>query len=342
MNTYQLIEFLDDSTLSECFNNFMYELYAVDKSFVSSNNHLNKEYLQGCYLFKSGHKILARACLYINPYHSKASEKIICIGNYECINEQSIAVEFLHRIFFRAQDLGFSEMIGPLNGSTWDAYKFNLDHDYPLFFLESQQQHYYNEQFIASGFKPLQRYVSSIDKEMHSSDMLSMRENELLKEGLHFRNIKMMHFKDEIERIYNLCREAFLENFLYSPISLDAFMEKYTKVFPFLKEDQIMLAENEKTELQGFIFCLNDHYNMNNKSLIIKTLARKKNNLYKGLGAVLVNKAYQYAIENKYTSIIHAFMIHSSTSTKISASFLGHPYKSYLLYSKGLSGQEKA
>ena len=93
-----------------------------------------------------------------------------------------------------------------------------------------------------------------------------------------------------------------------------------------------MIAEDEKENIIGFIFCYEDLLNKKEKSLVIKTLARDQSKKWSGLGAVMANRIIVLAKERGYKSVIHAFMMDDGSSSESSRKFFGNVYKEYVLY----------
>lgn len=309
-----------------------------EKSFpLYSSQPVNKEFISACYILTDNGNVKARCALYSNPFLYFKSKKTACIGNYECVNDDSVSKKLLARVTNDARNLGNTFLVGPMNGSTWDNYRFSVNHDHPLFFTEHYHHLYYNQQFINNEFEVIATYFSSIDKEVKSDNptLLELEENFKLS-GVSFRNIDMDHYEDELEKIYELNIIAFRNNFLYTPISKQAFIKKYYETKKYIDPEIVMLAEDEEKNLIGYFFCLNDIYNNLEKSIIVKTVARHPDKKWSRIGHVMGNIMYRTIMKKEYKSIIHSFMYREGTSTGISKNFYGQDFKEYLLYGKKL------
>jgi L-amino acid N-acyltransferase YncA len=299
--------------------------------------HIPEDFLKTCYLLLDGGRPVARASVYDNPLLTFRGQHAFALGNYECEDDPAYAHLLLSHISSAVRYEGGEYLIGPMNGSTWENYRFAASHDNPLFFTEPYYHLYYNQHFADAGFEPIAQYYSNIDRHMQADHpAISKREQELREQGVKIRPIDLLHFGEEIERIYAFNNIAFRTNFLYTPIDQEAFIRKYTQTKKYIDPAFTLVAEDADENLIGYYFCLHDFLNPNEKSLIVKTLARHPDPRWSGLGHVIGNIVYRKAIEQGYTSAIHSFIYQQGTSTKLSAAFSGVNYRDYVLYGKKL------
>jgi len=317
------------------FKNFPKEIYASDSIRFKHDETINIQYLFACYVVVNDNKVCATASLYNNPHLSYQNKKTFCIGNYESINNETVASKLFLHLFSEAKKNGAEFLIGPMNGSTWNIYRFSVHHNQPNFFLETYHHLYYNDHFLNAGFKIIAKYFSSIDTSLKydNADVIT-REKELKNSGVTFRNIRLDEYEKELEKLFEFNATAFKTNFLYTPLDKEEFIKKYTETKKIIDPDFVLLAEDRNKNLIGYFFCINDVFNTKEKSLIIKTIARHPDKKWTGLGHVIGNMIYRKAVEKKYTSVIHAFMYEQGTSTTISKKFFGDIYKNYVLYGK--------
>lgn len=319
------------------FENFPKEIYATNSNRFKLPETINKEFLESCFVLTSNGKPQARAALYFNPHLNYQNKKTFSVGNYEAIDNLKISVLLLEYISSQAKKKGAEYLIGPMNGSTWDSYRFSVHHHHPDFFLEPNHHLYYNDHFLNSGFEVMANYFSSIDRSLICDNpAVLLRENELIKFGVTFRNLNLPEFETELEKLFEFNSIAFKTNFLYTPILKKDFINKYIESKKIINPEFVILAEDENKNLIGYFFCINDIFNSKEKSLIIKTVARHPDKKWKGLGHVMSNHIYRKAISQNYKSVIHAFIFEEGTSTTISKNFSGEVYKNYALYGKSL------
>ena len=316
------------------FENLPADLYPADSIRFKLPDILNRRFLQSCFVVMRQNKVCARAALYNNPKLTWDGKKAFCIGNYESAEDFSPEL-FLHLFSETKGKADF--LIGPMNGSTWDNYRFSTHHNYPNFFLEPWHHLYYNEHFINAGFYVIAKYYSSIDISLkYDSENILAREKELKNAGVTFRNIDLTHYEEELEKLFAFNSIAFKKNFLYTPVDKEDFIKKYRETKGLINSDFAIMAEDRNNELIGYFFCIDDKLNTKEKSLIIKTIARHPDKIYAGLGHVIGNMIYREAAKQDYKSIIHAFMYEAGTSTTISKNFSGDIYKNYVLYGRSI------
>jgi hypothetical protein len=293
------------------------------------------EHLSASYVLLRNGTPAARLALYKNPDLYYKKQKAAAIGHYECADDLNLSARLLDAVEEELVAEGYKWVIGPMNGSTWENYRFSLDHDAPPFFLEPYHHLYYNEQFRDYGFELISQYISGFDTQMeYATDAILQREKELREEGVCFRNVDLSRFEEELRRIHIFSMEAFRNNFLYTPIRWEHFREKYLRLLPLLKPEHILLAEGLQGDLAGLLLSLDDLYNKKEKSLILKTFARGPKRQYRGLGNILARLQADWARSAGYASIIHAFMIDSGASRNLSLKYKGEAYKRYGLYGK--------
>ncbi len=314
------------------FENLPKRLYPADSIRQRQSETINKEFLKDCYVLLKNGEPEARAALYNNPFTCNEL-KTAALGNYESTADKEVSEKLLRFAIDEAKKSGAEFLIGPMNGSTWDSYRFSIHHDTSNFLLEPFHHLYYNGQFLFSGFLPISKYTSSIDKEIHFDhpEVLKL-DKQFADAGVTIRNINMNDYEGELKKLYPFITEAFKTNFLYTPISWETFRSKYLEAAKIINPEYVLLAEDAECNVIGFIFCYDDLFNTNEKSLVIKTIARDKSKQWAGLGHVLANRVIRLVKSKGYKSIIHAFMIEQATSTAISKDFLGTVYKNYVLY----------
>ncbi len=317
------------------FQNFPREIYDDKAIGFKLYETIDTKFLQSCFIITDGNKVCARASLYNNPRLLYLNKKTFTIGNYESINDDKISSKLFSKLILEAKKDDAEFIIGPMNGSTWNIYRFSVHHNEPHFFNEPYHYLYYNDQFINAGFKIIAKYFSSIDTHLeHDDPNVIKRENELRDEGVSFRNINLTKYDEELEKLYAFNSLSFKTNFLYTPLDKEDFIQKYSETRKIINDDFVIIAEDKNENLIGYFFCIDNLYNTSEKSLIIKTIARHPDEKWKGLGHVIGNMIYRKAAERNYKSIIHAFMYQQGTSTTISKNFSGDIFKNYVLYGK--------
>ncbi len=319
----------------DMFKNGINELYKGDYCQDKISTGICLQNLAVSFVAISEHKFCGRASLYFNPLLKYKDESACTIGNYECVQDDEISSSLIHAVLQAAKKSGMKFIVGPMNGSTWEQYRFIGSEKENLFFSEQCHHQYYNDQFLQSGFTVIKDYYSSIDNDP-TFDHEKVLETEAFfkSEGVTFREINMENFNIELENIYQLTKTAFAKNFLYTDIDKSYFVEKYLALKPIIDPSFVILAHDIQGALIGYFLCFPDLYNKNEKVLIVKTLARHPDERWKGLGHVIGNMIYKKAASQNYTKMIHAFIPENGSSTNLSKNFSGFPFRKYALYGR--------
>ncbi len=292
-----------------------------------------EHHLVGCYVYYSDQKPLGRFALYFNEELSFKNLKTLCIGSYECIDDQHVANIILERAKNEAKFSGGEYLLGPMEGSTWNNYRFSTDHKGRNFFMEPYHHLYYNDQFKKAGFIEIAHYVSNlINPISFDAERLEKLDKRFKEQGAIIRHIDVDHLENELDKIAQFSNEAFKENFLFSPIDPSLFVKKYGKLKEYFVPEFIWMIEDAQGELHALMFALHDYCDASNETVIIKTVARKENSPYRGVGTYLVDKLIAKAMQRGYKKAIHAFMLETNDSMVISARYNHKGQKSYSLY----------
>jgi len=249
----------------------------------------------------------------------KGYEKTAIFGRYFCENTQSQLGEQLLRYALNwCKEQGFESAIGPMNGTTWDTYRFktwghrNFLGDLPLSID-------YVTQWRNVGFKTEAKYVSTQVQES-KIERFEQRKNQLESLGLIFRNLELENWNSELDKIYNLSLEAFKNNAFYTEIDWGKFKSNYDLVKPSLDPNWVLMAEEKNSgELIGFVFAYLDKTHQPS-SLVVKTVARKEGFRWSGLGLVMTQMLHQKARLLGIRDFIHAFMHENAVSLNCSSS----------------------
>ena len=290
-------------------------------------------HLEGCYVLLKDNDPVGRFAFYENPELKYDGEVAACIGSYECENNETsgkILIEY-------AKDLtktkGYTWLIGPMEGSTWHNYRFSVHNDQRNFFMEPYHHIYYNDHFKQSGFNVIADYFSNRDTTLnYDQDKLTKFEQYYLDQGAVFRHLEMSDLTTDLSKIAQFSLDGFSNNFLFTPISVEAFVTKYLQLKHYFNPELVWIVENAEGEMQAFIFAIKDHMDLSGKTVIIKSMVRKKTSPFRGIGSYLAGKIIELAKQQGYEAVIHALMIRDNASMAISDNYAGEAYKSYALY----------
>lgn len=312
-------------------------LYPADSPWYPESETVNQEALAATYVVMADDRPLARAARYHGDAMDWEGRRMALLGYWECVEQQEVAAMLLAEVAKDARAAGADYLLGPMNGSTWDSYRFSTSHDFPNFLLEPYHHLYYVQQFRDAGFEVVSRYTSNIDTELACDwPQVFDKEREFADRNIRIRPIDVSRLADELEALHPFIDGTFSGNFLYSPISRSRFLEKYLAAAAIIDPDFVLIAEDADRRPVGFVFSYPDAHNRRGGSLIIKTLARAGGRHYAGLGHVLANRVIRVARQRGFRSVVHAFIIEQGDATLVSGNFAGRPYKEYVLLGKPL------
>ena len=291
------------------------------------------DYQQDTFFLFEGDKVMATATIFLNPQLNSNDNTVLLIGGFETIDSEcKLLFEAIEQ---RGKELGVNQLIGPMNGSTWNNHRFIIGGQQDLFISEISHPDYYPLIWETNNFRTFQTYHSYKDEKMDSNNGRLLRlEAHFDKLNIRVRKIDLSVFESELARIYKLCIRAFEHNVLYSEIAEQQFIGSYAPLKNGLKEDYIWLAEDEEKRCVGFLFAFENKWNVNEHQLVVKTIAKDPRFRFNGLGTLLGNRFMEKARANGVTSVIHAFMHKKNVSKNLSERFNGELIRTYALFSK--------
>ena len=207
----------------------------------------------------------------------------------------NVARSFLHRH-------GVQRIVAPVQINTWFPYRYRLSEEDGRFFAwEPVHPPAYREAFEEAGF--------SIDTIYHSAaygrldrllDMMMPAYATAVAAGYRFRPFDRLNWPGaEVPLLHRISRQAFADNHLYEPISLDVFRNLYVDIADKRCQHSrvVLTAEGEAV---GFLFGFLDRHRPDDDSpeecyFVIKSLAVLERERGRGLSNALVYAAMQEA-----------------------------------------------
>ena len=261
------------------------------------------------------------------------------IGHYAALDADAGRALLEHASDWHRSE-GCDRVIGPMDGSTWHRYRLLTERGTePTFFLEPDNPDDWPRHFADTGFVPLATYTSALNSDLRQFDPRSdRRRSELERKGITIRTIDVERFHVDLAAIHELSLAAFADNFLFSPISLEAFVASYIPIRPLLVPELVLLAE-QRGQLVGFIFAIPDLMESARgeprRTVVLKSLAVHPSCAGIGLGGLLVDDCQRAASKLGFERAIHALMHETNLSRRISARY-GTVIRRYTLYEKSL------
>ena len=173
--------------------------------------------------------------------------------------------QLFNKIFEELKKEGIETIIGPLNGTTWNTYRYVTEKGNGRpFLLEPWNEDYYVSLFEKLDFKHLARYISTVMEGMNSDGRKNLNKKiEKLKKFNYYKDIKVESAENKdlltvLNKVYDLTVEAFKNNFLYSELEREIFLKMYMSY-----EDKIVKKFFKmlylKGELIGYVFGIPDY-----------------------------------------------------------------------------------
>ena len=253
--------------------------------------------------------------------------------------------QLFNKIFEELKKEGRETIIGPLNGTTWNTYRYVTEKGNGRpFLLEPWNEDYSVSLFEKLDFKHLAGYISTVMEGMNSNGRKNLNKKiEKLKKFDYYKDIKVESAENKdlltvLNKVYDLTVEAFKNNFLYSELEREIFLKMYMSY-----EDKIikkffkMLYLGD--ELIGYVFGIPDYAELGYKgkidTIILKTIAVSPIYNGKGMGYILINSLVEEAEKEGYENVIYALMHESNVSKNIGL-LLGNMLRKYTLFIKEL------
>ena len=272
--------------------------------------------------------------------------KISYIGNVNIHEKYRKDEEQLfNKIFEELKKEGIETIIGPLNGTTWNTYRYVTEKgNGKPFLLEPWNEDYSVSLFEKLDFKHLAGYISTVMKGMNSDGRKNLdKKIEKLKKFDYYKDIRVESAENKdllkvLNKVYDLTVEAFKNNFLYSELEREIFLKMYMSY-----EDKIVKKFFKmlylKGELIGYVFGIPDYTELGYKgkidTIILKTIAVSPEYNGKGMGYILINSLVEEAEKEGYENVIYALMHESNVSKNIGL-LLGNILRRYTLFIKEL------
>jgi dolichol kinase len=254
------------------------------------------------------------------------------IGHYEA-SCMKAGVYLLGKAQEKLNMLGVKQILGPMNGNTWNRYRLAMDDSNSFFLGEPRNPSDYHDHFTKAGFLIAEKYESRIVTNLLERKAAYLKlDARMAKLGITIEPLKIELFESSLKEIYEMSLPAFAENRFYESITFEEFRGLYQKIRPLLDPDFIQLAYDKERHLVGYAFAYADAYDPNR--LIFKTLATDKKVRANGLGVYLYDRMHWIAAEKGKRAVIHALMHEEHNSLKLSKSMRSLPFRDYALYVK--------
>lgn len=229
---------------------------------------------------------------------------------------------------------GCTAALGPMQGSTWLAYRANLGPaDEPAFFGEPAED---PAPFVAAGYRVAAAYTSTAcphDPQIALADRVGATLR-----GAGWRLGTLADLGDPLaalQQLHAVVLDAFQHAFAYTPLAFEDFAARYGGAEARADPGLVLVGFAPDGSLGGFCFCFRDPLLATPARLVVKTLAVRPAWRRLGVGQWLVGEAHRVARDRGYAYGLHALMWEGSRSQDITAHG-GRVVRRYALYRKDL------
>lgn len=269
--------------------------------------------------------------VYNNPGILHQDKATMQLGNFECINDAEVAKALLDAACGIASEQDAAVVLGPMEGSTWNNYRFKTSSaGVPAFITEMQHPAYYPELWQLAGFRSVASYVSN------RATVMPVHEDSVFftDQGLTVRRLDPERLEAELDHVYPLCHAAFAQSPYFSPIPREAFVAKLMQLKPLLGKSFTRIVDDAQGTPQAFILCLPDMLASTGRRLIVKTAAKSPDCHITGLITMLNQSIMNEAYDEGFREAIHAFIHVNNRSLRRSHQFAGRTIRKYSLFAK--------
>jgi GNAT superfamily N-acetyltransferase len=278
------------------------------------------------------------ADLWITDTPSYQGGRVGAIGKLQA-PDAAAASELLEACCAALKNAGCHWAVGPMDGNTWHSYRVVQEMGaLPLFLGEPKLSPQWADWFPQAGFEIIAHYTSSRTSltEQEGQEKILRAESRLTELGVTFRSLRLDEWEVELERIHRVSLAAFTGAFLYTPISLESFLQLYAGIKALANPQWIRIAEWNGAPV-GFVFTFDAGPIGPERPLFVKTLAVVPDRRLAGLGSVLLHQVQSAAAAAGFTCAIHCLQHESNTSLRVSSRYQPTVVRRYALFGRKLS-----
>ena len=291
-------------------------------------------YLESFFIAKKDNEIVGHVGFYQNKF---LGEDQFLAGSYHAINDVKVSNKLLSAITEEAKSKGAKKLLGPMNGCSWENYRFSEKSRALPFLMEPIQPDFYNQQWQQFGFQKSESYFSSVTDVFDFDKKVEKNLDErFIKMDVSIETFDFSKTEKTLRQLADFNNIAFAKNDFFSPINETAFVEKYQEIITQLDPELIFLAKH-KGQIVGLLFTYPNFNDSTGKTLIVKTLARTPQKELHALCLWIYLKMLPKAKAKGFTKIIHALMKSDNYSVQRSKQVGGKVFRKYWLYELPIS-----
>ena len=286
----------------------------------------------------SAGSVLARAAVWTNRDVAYQGETPGLIGSFECIDDAKCAAAVLEAAEARIRSEGYARVVGPMNGTAWAPYRLALPEGAPCRFpLEPMNPAYYCALWEALGYRVIANYTSScFALGPDSFPRVEKATRILAARGVSVYDFRPDRLEEELNAIYDVSVVSFRNNFVYAPVTREAFLDQYRPLVGRLRPHDAAIARRADGTPVGFVFGFPNVFAAAGTEYVIKTIAVLPDSDCRGLGGLLVERMAKTAYEDGFKLAYHALMHEDNVSSNIGNHAHAEVCRRYRLYAKEL------
>ncbi|MEB3288866.1 MAG: GNAT family N-acetyltransferase, partial [Leptolyngbya sp.] len=255
------------------------------------------------------------------------------LGGLEATDAEA-AIAFLHQACEILRQRGCSQVLGPMDGSTWQSYRCALNWENgPPFWGEPQTDPCWVNWLTQAGFTPVAKYESRLCLDLRQTHRPRRRRHSL--PSVRIQSAQGLTAEALLPHIHTLVMASFRRQPFFQPWPETVFTQHLRPLLSQMDPELIHLAWDQD-RLVGLVLALPDGLATDGRRLIIKTLAIWPGRAYAGLGATLLESAHHAGFRQGYRQAIHALMHSQNPSLSLSRRY-SQPFRDYVLMGKNLT-----
>jgi hypothetical protein len=338
----EIKEFIFDREFLDKFIKYPYKLYKNDNKWIPTDITTEKKTLtQSFSLTENNHKkimveengnIMARLMVY------QKNQDTGYIGYFESDNDYKYVKAILDHSLQWFREKQVKKIWVPIDFDTWHRYRFMVSgFDEPRFISEPYNKEYYSDFFCRYGFKVLKTYYTKtiVDTEK-AMKRLKIKYDKCLGLGYSIRKMNTNKFDYEMRKLFELSLQIFKDNFGYSPIIYDEFINLYAKLKPIIRPEYLLFGLDKYGTEVAFLFGYPTILSVSNSKFFtiklldyfkylvdpymsrtfnIKSMGVLENHRNTHLSTALIYAAHINSINHGCNKINHCLMIEGNLST---------------------------
>jgi len=273
---------------------------------------------------RRGSHTVARCAAIINRRLCERESDTGLIGFFESENDPEAAAALLAAAAAWLEDRGARRIRAPVDRDTWHRYRaLTGGFETEPVTLEPYNPPWHGDLFRRSGFTTELDYVTTeTDGVREVAERHAPFVERCLRRGTALRGVQRERFDTELALLHRVSQEIFAENYGYSPITFEEFIELYRPARALLDPDFVVMAFDSEGEPVGYCFAFLDPRSLRSASgpaLNIKTLGVVPRRRAHGVGLALVGRVYAAALARGLTRVRHCLMKSDNTSRRYDA-----------------------